>query len=94
MVTGKLCRGKRMSEKVSEKMSEKMSEKDAARLKIIIDYLEKAESITSSKAADLVDVEIKTANRLLVKAVEQGFLESQGDTKARTYSLKKNGENK
>lgn len=57
-------------------------------MKLILNYLESNKSISSSKAAELINVEIKTANRLLVKAVETGILTTEGKNKARTYSLK------
>lgn len=72
---------------LSPKMSDKMSDKDKARLSVILDYLNDNESISSSKAASLIGEEIKTANRLLVKAVELGILEAQGFNKTRTYSI-------
>lgn len=74
---------------LSDKMSDKMSDKEKSRLKTIIDYLAGNSSITSSKAAEILDVENKTANRLLVKAVELGILSPDGENKNRTYSMKK-----
>lgn len=72
-------------------VSPKMSDKEKSRMAVILDYLNANESISSSKAARLIDEEIKTANRLLVKAVELGILEAQGFNKMRAYSIKRHG---
>lgn len=63
-------------------MSDKMSDKDRSRMEAILKYLESNESITSSTAAELIGEEIKTANRLLVKAVKLDILISKGKNKA------------
>jgi predicted HTH transcriptional regulator len=76
------------TEKVSDKMSEKMSDKNKTRLVTVLNYLQTVESISSSQTADLLKIEIKAANRLLVKAVELGILEAQGSNKTRKYSVK------
>lgn len=49
-------------------MSNKMSNKDKERLLQIIEYLKINESIKKSEAAKVLNVEDKTAQRLLVKA--------------------------
>lgn len=72
----------------TSKMSDKMSDKDKNRLSVVLSYLQKSNNISSSKAAELLNVEIKTANRLLVKAVELGILDATGINKTRTYSIK------
>ncbi len=51
-----------------EKMSESMSELERARMQIILIYLETNKEINSAAAAKLLEVEIKTASRLLLKA--------------------------
>ena len=79
---------------LSPKMSDKMSDKDKSRLSVVLSYLQKSNNISSSKAAELLNVEIKTANRLLVKAVELGILDATGINKTRTYSIKMCGEEK
>lgn len=79
---------------LSPKMSDKMSDKDKSRLSVVLGYLQKSKNISSSKAAELLNVEIKTANRLLVKAVELGILDATGINKTRTYSIKMCGEEK
>ena len=66
----------------------KMSDKDKNRLSVVLSYLQKSNNISSSKAAELLNVEIKNANRLLVKAVELGILDATGINKTRTYSIK------
>ena len=66
----------------------KMSDKDKNRLSVVLSYLQKSNNISSSKAAELLNVEIKNANRLLVKAVELGILNATGINKTRTYSIK------
>ena len=81
----------KMSDKISDKMSDKMSDKDKSRLSIVLDYLQSSKNISSSKAAELLNVEIKTANRLLVKAVELEILDASGINKTRTYSMKLQG---
>ena len=49
-------------------MSNKMSNKDKERLLQIIEYLKINESIKKSEAVKVLNVEDKTAQRLLVKA--------------------------
>ncbi|MBO5849849.1 MAG: hypothetical protein J6Q47_01030 [Paludibacteraceae bacterium] len=67
-------------------MSDKMSDKDKNRLSVVLSYLQKSNNISSSKSAELLNVEIKTANRLLVKAVELGILDATVINKTRPYS--------
>jgi len=73
---------------LSDRMSDKMSDKERQRIEIILNYLKENTSITSSKAAELIGKEIKTANRLLVKAVNLGLFKSEGEYKNRIYLLK------
>ena len=73
---------------LSDKMSDKMSDKERQRLEIILNYLKENTSITSSKAAELIGKEIKTANRLLVKAANLGLFKTEGEYKNRIYLLK------
>lgn len=72
-----------------QKMSDKLSDKDAHRLQIVLQYLEKNDSIATGIAAKLLNVEVKTANRLLTKACDLKILNSIGENKARVYVLKK-----
>ena len=44
-------------------------------------YMIKFQSINSAKAADILDIQQKTASRLLAKAEKNHLLESEGRTK-------------
>lgn len=72
-----------------QKMSDKLSNKDSQCLQIILQYLEKNDSIATNLAAKLLNVEVKTANRLLTKACDFKILNSIGENKARVYVLRK-----
>jgi ATP-dependent DNA helicase RecG len=72
-------------EKMSESMSESMSELERARMQIILIYLETNKEINSSVAAKLLEVEIKTASRLLLKAEKLDILKGAGKTKNKIY---------
>ena len=50
-------------------------------MKIILIYLETRKEINSSAAAKLLEVEIKTASRLLLKAEKLDILKGAGKTK-------------
>ena len=69
------------------KMSNKMSNKDKERLLQIIDYLKINESIKKSEAAKVLNVEDKTAQRLLVKATTLEILKTEGDYKTTVHKL-------
>ncbi|MGN0366705.1 MAG: hypothetical protein ACI4E5_12305 [Suilimivivens sp.] len=56
------------NEIMSESVSESMSELERTRMQIILNYLDTNKEINSSVAAKLLEVEIKTASRLLLKA--------------------------
>lgn len=58
--------------------SGKMSDREKDRMNIIIMYLEKHHEISSGTAADLLDVETKTASRLLNKAEKCGIVRGEG----------------
>ena len=73
---------------LDKNMSNKMSSKEEERLKIIIDYLQKNQFIKKSEAAKLLNIEDKTAQRLLAKAVELKILKIEGEYKATIYKLK------
>ncbi len=77
-----------MSESMSESMSEIMSELEASRMQLVFKYLEQYDVINSTKAAELLNVEIKTARRLLSKAHKIGLLDSEGRTKNKVYKKK------
>ena len=73
-----------------DKMSNKMSNKEQDRIKIIAEYLLHNFLIQKSEAAKLLNIEDKTAQRLLTKAVDLGILESNGEYKSTTYKLNDN----
>lgn len=75
----------KVSDKVSDKMSDKMSDKEKDRMNTIIVYLEEHHEISSSVAADLLDVEVKTASRLLSKAEKCGIVRGEGKNKTKKY---------
>lgn len=75
-----------MSESMSESMSKSMSELERTRMKVILSYLETNKEISSSIAADLLGVEVKTASRLLSKAEKLNILKGEGKTKNKVYS--------
>lgn len=77
-----------MSELMSESMSESMSELERTRMQTILIYLENNKEIKSSIAAELLDVEIKTASRLLLKAEKLDILKGTGKTKNKVYFMK------
>ncbi len=74
-----------MSESMSKSMSESMSELEKERMKTILQYLDFNKEINSSNAAQLLEVEIKTASRLLSKAEKLDVLKSSGKTKNKVY---------
>ena len=73
-----------------KKMSESMSELERVRMKLILDYLNAHSNISSAVAAELLDVQTKTAARLLTKAEKIGLLDSDGKTRNKIYMLKEN----
>lgn len=72
----------------NEIMSESMSELEIARIQVILQYLTVHDTINSAKAAELLDVEKKTASRLLSKAEKVEVLISKGKTKDKVYMKK------
>jgi len=72
-------------ETMSESMSESMSKLERTRMHIILSYLDVNEEISSPIAATLLEVEIKTASRLLSKAEKMGILKGEGKTKNKVY---------
>ena len=68
-----------------ERMAESMSELERARMQIILIYLETNKEINSVAAAKLLEVEIKTASRLLLKAEKLNILKDIGKTKNKVY---------
>ena len=60
---------------------------EKTRLKRLMQYMMKFKSINSTKAADILDIEQKTASRLLSKAEKNHLLESEGRTKNKRYKL-------
>jgi ATP-dependent DNA helicase RecG len=79
---------KTMSESMSKTMSESMSELEMGRMKIVLAYLKEKDSISSTIAASILDVQIKTASRLLKQAEEIGLLKSEGRTRDKIYKIK------
>ena len=77
-----------MSELMSESMSKSMSELERRRMQMILSYLDVNKEINSSIAAKLLEVEIKTASRLLLKAEKLDVLKSVGKTKNKVYFKK------
>ena len=77
-----------MSESMSKSMSESMSELEIARIQVILQYLTVHDTINSAKAAELLDVEKKTASRLMSKAEKVEVLISKGKTKDKVYMKK------
>lgn len=49
---------------------------------MLLFYLDKMGKMSSNAGAELLDVETKTASRLLGKAEKLGILESEGKTKS------------
>ena len=77
-----------MSEIMSESVSKSMSELERVRMQIILNYLDANKEINSSITAKLLEVERKTASRLLSKAEKLDILKSAGKTKNKVYSRK------
>ena len=61
---------------------------EKTRLNRLIQYMIKFQSINSAKAADILDIQQKTASRLLAKAEKNHLMESEGRTKNKIYRLK------
>ena len=57
-------------------------------MQTILSYPETNKEINSSIAARILDVEVKTASRLLSKAEKLGILKGEGKTKNKVYSRK------
>ena len=55
-------------------------------MQLILNYLETNKEINSSIAAKLLDVEVKTASRLLLKAEKLDIIKGTGKTKNKVYS--------
>ena len=69
-----------------------MSELEVTRLSRLLAYMEQIKglnAITSARAAKILDIQPKTAARLLSKAEKNDILESEGRTKNKTYSFKR-----
>ncbi|MCD7866791.1 MAG: putative DNA binding domain-containing protein [Clostridiales bacterium] len=80
--------GESMGESIVEILSEHMSKLEQKRMYVIIEYLHQNEKIKSNTAAELLNVQIKTAGSLLRKAEKFGILTSDGKTKSKVYFLK------
>lgn len=70
-----------------ESMSESMSELEIGRMKNILMYLNKNKEINSSNAAELLNVEVKTASKLLFKAEKLNIIKGAGKTKNKVYFI-------
>ena len=68
-------------------MSELMSELERTRMRMILSYLDVNKEISSSLAAKLLEVEMKTASRLLLKAEKLDILKCW-KTKNKVYFKK------
>lgn len=77
-----------MSESMSKLVSESMSELEEQRWKILAAYLAEHDGISSTVAAELLGVHMKTAARLLLKAENIGLLLSYGKTRNKIYKKK------
>ena len=69
-----------------------MSDLEVARLSRLLAYMEQIKglnAITSARAAKILDIQPKTAARLLSKAEKNDILESEGKTKNKTYRFKR-----
>ena len=62
-----------------------MSELERARMQIILIYLETNKEINSSVTAKLLEVEVKMASRLLLKAEKLDIFKGTGKTKNKVY---------
>lgn len=76
-----------MSSKMSNIMSNKMSKKEIERMEKILSYLGDNVFITKSEAAKILQVEDKTAQRLLAKAESLNILLGEGENKGKRYKL-------
>ncbi|MCM1187667.1 MAG: hypothetical protein NC541_00035 [bacterium] len=54
-------------------------------MQIVLRYLDANKEINSPTAAKLLEVEVKTASRLLARAEKLNFLKSAGKTKKKVY---------
>jgi ATP-dependent DNA helicase RecG len=70
---------------IKDTMSESMSELERTRMQIILQYLDANKEINSAIAAELLEVEVKTASRLLLKAEKLNILRGIGKTKSKLY---------
>lgn len=77
-----------MTKLVIELNNKTMSELEQERMQRILAYLVKYNEINSARAAELLDVQIKTASRLLKKAEELNLINSSGKTKDKIYFIK------
>ena len=69
-----------------------MSDLEKDRFRRLLNYmiaLKKYTDISSAKAAKILNIEQKTASRLLAKAEKSDLLESEGKTKGKVYKLKR-----
>ena len=71
-----------------EFMAESMTELERNRMNSVNEYLDSEKEINSSTAAELLSVEVRTARRLLNKAVKAGLLIAEGKTNDRVYKRK------
>lgn len=67
---------------------ESMSKLEISRITKVLEYLDDYYEVTSSIVSELLNVEVKTASRLLSKAEKIGILISDGKTKNKIYKRK------
>jgi DNA-binding MarR family transcriptional regulator len=57
-------------------------------MKIVLAYLNEKDNISSTTAALILDVHVKTASRLLKQGEEIGLFKSEGKTRDKMYKIK------
>ena len=67
-----------------------MSNKERERFIFIVNYLQKNDCISKAKTVELLNIEDKTAQRLLTKAVKLELLITHGEYKPTVYKLNPN----
>ena len=71
-----------------QKMTDKVTDKNRERIKLVIKYLSKNNSINNKEAQNLLNISESTAKRFLNKLIKENILEAVGEYKARKYIKK------